>query len=111
MKRFILGVALLAVLFGGALAVGRVMEIRHQPVIRELNRAAELALSGASEAARDRLWRPGMPGRRAGNLPRLFLTMYPWEKWMICLPHCRLICRKRRNLRLPVCSWSDGRRR
>ena len=53
MKRFILGVALLAVLFGGALAVGQVMEIRHQPVIRELNRAAELALSGASEAARD----------------------------------------------------------
>lgn len=51
MKRFILGIALLAVLFGGALAVGRVMEIRHQPVIRDLNRAAELALSGASEAA------------------------------------------------------------
>lgn len=52
MKRFVLGIVLLAVLFGVALGVGRGMDILHQPVIRDLNRAAELALSGATEAAR-----------------------------------------------------------
>lgn len=52
MKRFILGIALLAVLFGGSVWVGRGMEHLHQPVIEGLNQAAELALSGASEAAK-----------------------------------------------------------
>ena len=51
MKRFVLGILLLAVLFIGSLGIGRGMEIMHQPVIRDLNRAAELALSGATEAA------------------------------------------------------------
>lgn len=51
MKRFILGLALLGVLFAGSLGVGREMEILHQPVIRNLTKASELALSGAAEAA------------------------------------------------------------
>ena len=51
MKRFVLGIVLLAVLFGGSLGIGRGMEILHQPVIQNLTEAAELALSGATEAA------------------------------------------------------------
>ncbi len=51
MKRFVLGILLLAVLFGGSLGISRGMEILHQPVIRNLKQAAELALSGETEAA------------------------------------------------------------
>ena len=51
MKRFILGILLLTVLLAGSLGISREMEILHQPVIRDLSRAAELALSGAMEAA------------------------------------------------------------
>ena len=51
MRRFILGIGLLAVLFGGSLGISREMKILHQPVIQDLTRAADLALSGATEAA------------------------------------------------------------
>lgn len=52
MKRFILGILLLSLLLIAGLGISRGMEVRHRPVTEDLSRACELALSGASEAAR-----------------------------------------------------------
>ena len=51
MKRFILGIGVLAVLLVGSLAVGRRMERLHDPVVRELQEAVALAAEGAGDAA------------------------------------------------------------
>lgn len=52
MKRFILGVGLLAVLFGGSLLVSRKVEALYRPVLEDLTKATELAISGAGDAAK-----------------------------------------------------------
>lgn len=51
MKRFVLGLGLLAVLLAGSAAVGKRMEQLHSPVVRELKQAITLAQEGAAEAA------------------------------------------------------------
>lgn len=51
MKRFVLGVTLLAALLMGSLAVGRGVEQAGLPVVGELKQALSLAGAGAGEAA------------------------------------------------------------
>ena len=51
MKRFVLGIGLLACLLAGSLAVGKRMEQLHDPVVRELREALSLAAEGAGDAA------------------------------------------------------------
>lgn len=51
MKRFILGIGVLALLLAGSLTVGKRMEQLHDPVIRELKQAVALAAEGAEDAA------------------------------------------------------------
>ena len=51
MKRFVLGIALLAFLLSGSVAVSRRMEQLQDPVVRELKEALALAAEGAGDAA------------------------------------------------------------
>lgn len=51
MKRFVLGIALLAILLSGSVAVSRRMEQLQDPVARELKEALSLVAEGAGDAA------------------------------------------------------------
>lgn len=51
MKRFVMGIALLAILLFGGLVVSRRMEQLHDPVVQELKAALTLAAEGAGDAA------------------------------------------------------------
>ena len=51
MKRFVLGISLLAALLIGSLAVGKGVEQRTHPVVQNLKQAISLAGTGAGEAA------------------------------------------------------------
>ena len=52
MKRFILGISLLALLLVGSLFVSRKVENLYYPVLEDLGKAMDLAISGAGDTAR-----------------------------------------------------------
>lgn len=51
MRRFVLGIGVLAVLLAGSLVVGKRVEQLHRPVVQNLEQAISLAKEGAEEAA------------------------------------------------------------